>query len=89
MIGLAVNQNNINSTAGEIALSVIKDLGRASAMKSFLDRFTAQDLVTNFGFTIGDANLLKSAIADLSAINTTFNANRTFLNQLAGMGDVQ
>jgi hypothetical protein len=88
MAGLTVTNNDINITAGDIARAVAHHLNRGVNFKRFLDRFTAQNLVDQFGLTIGDANLIKSAFADLATVNATFQANRVFLDQLAGMGDV-
>lgn len=88
MIGLSVQLNDVNITAGDVCRAVTHQLNRAAAFKRFLDRFTAQDLVTTFGFVLADANTLKSAVTQLDTINTTFQANRVFIDQLAGMGDV-
>lgn len=88
MAGLPVQLNDINVTAGDICRAVAHHLNRAVNFKRFMDRFTAQDLVDKFAFTLADANLIKSAVADLAAVNATFQANRAFLDQLAGLGDV-
>lgn len=89
MVGSIVDLSTINRTAGDICYQVSHQLNRAAALKLFLDRFTAQNLVDSFGFTLGDANILKSAMTDLATINTTFAANRSFINQVAGLGDAQ
>lgn len=88
MAGLIVTASDINSTAGDIYRSLIYNMRRGANLKRFLDRFTAQQLVDNFGMTIGDANLLKSAVGEFSAIGVTFQANRVFIDQVAGLGDV-
>lgn len=88
MTGVSVQITDINSTAGDICRAVAHHLNRAVALKRFLDRFTAQNLIDTYGFTMADATILKSAFTDLAAINTTFQANRAFLDQLSGLGDV-
>ena len=88
MVGLVVSQNDINITSGDICRSLTHSLNRAMNFKRFLDRFSSAQLVSQFGFTQGDADLIKSAFTDLATINTTFQANRAFIDQLAGLGDV-
>lgn len=88
MAGLAVQITDINVTAGDICRSVTHGLNRAVNFKRFLDRFTSAQLLSQFGFTQGDADLIKSAFTDLNTINTTFQANRVFIDQLSGLGDV-
>lgn len=88
MAGLTLQGNDINSTSGDICRGVTYQLRRAVNFKRFLDRFTSAQLVTLYGLTQADADLIKSAFTDLATINTTFQANRVFLDQLAGMGDV-
>ncbi len=88
MPGTSVQISNINNTSGDICQMVTHSLNRAMAFKRFLDRYTSAQLVSTFGFVQGDADILKSAFTDLAAINTAFQANRAFLDQLAGMGDV-
>lgn len=88
MAGLAVQISDVNTTSGDICRLVTHSLNRAINFKRFLDGLTAADLVSKYGFTLADANTIKSAFADLATINTTFQANRVFLDQLSGMGDV-
>lgn len=86
--GLPVQIGDINITAGDICRAVTHHLQRAMAMKLFLDRFSSAQLVSAYGFTQGDADIIKSAFAQLATIDVSFQANRTFINQLTGMGDV-
>lgn len=88
MIGIDVQISNINNSAGDICRSTAHSLNRAMAFKRFLDRYSSAQLITAFGFSQGDADILKSAFTDLAAVNTAFQANRTFLDQLSGMGDI-
>ncbi len=88
MAGLTVTQNDINNTAGDIARALAYQLRRAVNLKRFLDRFTAGDLTTLYGLSTADANLLKSMIGELAAVNATFQAGRVFTDQVAGLGDV-
>lgn len=88
MAGLVVTQSDININSGDICRSVTHAINRAINFKRFLDRFTSAQLVSTFGFTQADADTIKSAFTDLSTINTTFQANRAFIDQLSGLGDV-
>jgi hypothetical protein len=88
MPGLPIQQSDINVTAGDICRAVTHDLNRAANFKRFLDRFSSAQLVSAFGFTQGDADIIKSAFGELAAVNTTFQTNRTFVDMLAGLGDV-
>jgi hypothetical protein len=88
MVGLPVDQGAINTTAGDIARQLQHVMIRAGEFKRFLDRFSAADLVVTFGFTLDEANLLKSAYTEAEAVRATHTANRAFLSQIAGMGAV-
>ncbi len=88
MVGIQVTIGDINTRAGVVARDVTHGINQAINMKRFLDRFTSGQLVTAFGFTQSDADILKSAFTELAAVNTTFQANRAFIDQLSGMGDV-
>ncbi len=88
MPGLNVTQTDINNTIGDICRGTIYQLRRAINFKRFTDRFTAQDMVDKFGFTLADANLIKSAVGQLAAIDVTLQANRVFIDQVDGLGDV-
>jgi hypothetical protein len=88
MPGLVVQQSDINITSGDICRSLTHALNRGIEFKRFLDRFSSAQLVSNFGFTQVDADLIKSAFTDLATVNTTFQANRAFISQLTGLGDV-
>lgn len=88
MAGLTVQGSDIQITSGDISRALAHTMNRGMAFKRFLDRFTSGQLVSIFGLVQADADLIKSAYADFATINTTFQANRLFLDQLAGLGDV-
>jgi hypothetical protein len=88
MAGLTVTASDINNSIGDISRAVTYHLRRAVNLKRFLDRYTAQNLVDIFGIPLADANLIKSAAGELDTTNTTFQANRTFVDQVAGLGDL-
>lgn len=88
MAGLIVTQVELNASVGDICRGIIYQLRRAINFKHFADRFTAQDLVDEFGISLEDANLIKSAVTELDAINTAFQSNRAFIDQLSGLGDL-
>jgi hypothetical protein len=86
--GLTIDITQINSSAGDISRAITHHINRAMAFKRFLDRFTSAQLVSTYGFVQADADLIKSAFTDLGTLNTTFQANRAFIDQLVGVGDV-
>lgn len=88
MVGIPVTINDVNGTSGDICRGVMYQLRRAKNLKRFVDRFTIPELVATFGFTVGDATLLKSAIAELDIIGTSLENNRASISQLIGLGDV-
>ncbi len=88
MAGLNVTQTDINVTAGDICRALDYQLRRATNLKRFLDAYTAQNLFDKFGIALADGNLLKSAVGELATINATFLANRSFISQIEGLGDV-
>lgn len=88
MAGLTVTATEFNTTAGSISRAITYHLRAAVNFKRYLDRFTSAQLSTQFGITTGDADLIKSAFGSLDTVNTSFQANRVFVDQLAGMGDV-
>jgi hypothetical protein len=88
MAGLIVTANDVNNTVGDISRAIDYQMRRSINLKRFLDRFTAQDLFDKFGIPLADANLIKSAVGELATINTTFQANRSFIDQVEGLGDV-
>jgi hypothetical protein len=88
MPGLVVDAAAINLQAGDVCRGVTIQIRRATAIKRFMDRFTAADLTTIYGISTADANILKSAMTELGSAITTFNANRVFIDQIAGLGDL-
>lgn len=88
MVGIQLTRGDIDTQTGVICHEVTSQINNAMAMKLFLDRFTSQDLATQFGFTVAEADIIKSAFGQMATINTVFQANRVFINQLAGMGDI-
>lgn len=89
MPGVFVSKSEINATAGDIARKLVSVMRRAASMKKFLDAYTAQSLVDNFGLTLEDANILKSAFTEFATINVTLQANDNSIKKLTGIGDVE
>lgn len=88
MAGLAITGEAINITVGDISRAIVHHMNRAIAFKRFTDRLTAADLASQFGISLADANMIKSAITELAQINATFQVNRAFIDQVSGLGDV-
>jgi hypothetical protein len=87
-VGIFVTIGDINARAGVAARDVTHAINQAMNMKRFMDRYTSAQLVTAYGGTTGDWDIVKSAFTEFGTINTTFQANRAFIDQLSGMGDV-
>ncbi|MEV4173985.1 hypothetical protein [Nonomuraea sp. NPDC049709] len=64
--GIPINQDRINTQAGAIAASVFSALQNVEEFKAWLDTISVNDLETVYGFSADDANVLKSAYADLA-----------------------
>ena len=88
MAGLVIQGSDINISAGDICRSLTTTLRRAASIKRFTDRFTSAQLVTAFGGTTGEWDIVKSAIGEMATTTATFQTNRAFVDQLAGLGDI-
>jgi hypothetical protein len=91
MAGLVVTAGNIHLQVGVNSRKVDDGLDELIELKEFFDQHTADDLVTKFGMTLADANLVKSAYnADAADAVTAFRASQhwAFMKQLMGMGSV-
>lgn len=87
-IGIPVDKSTIDISAGNMALTLERSLNDAAELKLYFDRYSAGDIATMFGYTEQEANVLKSALGEADVVRQTYLANRTFLSQLAGLGDV-
>jgi hypothetical protein len=87
-IGIPVSKESVDVSAGNMALNLERALNDAVELKLYFDRFTAAEISTMFGYTEQEANVLKSALGEADVIRQAWVANRTFLQQLAGLGDV-
>lgn len=87
-IGIPITKTSIDVAAGNMALNLERALNDAAELKLYFDRYSAPDIATMFGYTEQEANVLKSALGEADAVRATWLANRTFLQQLAGLGDV-
>jgi hypothetical protein len=95
-VGIQISQAEINNQAGALARSVFNSLENVRQFKAWLDGLSAQDLATGYGFSVGDANVLKSAFTDLgdlagifqgsAAVATLPHDYRVFAKQLLGTG---
>lgn len=87
-IGIPVDKTAIDVAAGNMALNLERALNDAAELKLYFDRYSAAEIGTMFGYTEQEASVLKSALGEADIIRQTYLANRTFLSQLAGLGDV-
>jgi hypothetical protein len=95
-VGITISKAEIDNQAGGIARSLFATLANVQHFKSWLDGLTAQNLVDNYGYTLGDANILKSAFTDMGDLAGIFNNTaavaslphdyRAFAKQLIGTG---
>lgn len=95
-VGRTISLAEINNAAGGIAGSLFATMDNITKMKAVLDGYTAQNLVDSFGFTLADANILKSAFTDMANVvalwtgvatsGTVPRDHRTFAKQLLGTG---
>jgi hypothetical protein len=71
-IGRTVTREELNNVAGSIGgllWSVMDQIGKA---KNVVDDYTAEQLVSAFGFTLADANDLKAAYSDMGQLVEIF-----------------
>lgn len=94
MAGLEVTKAELDNVAGSVARSLFNVMGNVQQVKAWLDTKTVGDLEA-LGYTTNDANVLKSAYADLAELANVFNggapahttahAFRTFAQRLIGI----
>lgn len=87
-VGLPVTKESIDANAGNVAYTLEKVFRQAAELKAYLDHYTAADLAAMFSYSETEANILKSAMGEAAAVDVTYKANKTFLSQIAGLGDV-
>jgi hypothetical protein len=95
--GLQITQADINSAAAGLSQRAFSVFADIQHFKTWLDGLSSTDLVNNYGFVLGDANILKSALTDLGDLAGVFNNSasayltgthdyRAFAKQLLGVG---
>lgn len=94
-IGIQVTKAVLDQRAGSTAQQLRQVFEQVDAIKEYLDQKTAQNLVDELGYTLQEANVVKSAWADLAQLNQLFQGAgnlpatkdfRTFVRQLWGLG---
>jgi len=87
-VGLPITKESLDANAGQIAYSLEKVFRQAAELKAYTDRYTSADLATLYGYSEQEATVLKSALGEAAAVQVTYEANKQFLTQLSGLGDV-
>jgi hypothetical protein len=87
-VGLPVTKESIDANAGNVAYQLDKVFRQAAELKAYLDHYTAADLATLFGYSESEAAILKSAFGEAAIVQASYDANKTFLTQIQGLGDV-
>lgn len=94
---VVTDQTSIKNRAGEIARTLDQVLLRAQQYKTFLDQFTDQNLIDNWGFVQADINTLRSAVSDMDQLRTIYQGTanlsvakdfRTFAKQTYPFGSI-
>jgi len=83
MIGVPVSKDSLNAKIGANAQSLKKASIGLADLKDFGDAYTAQALVDAFGFSLEEANLFKSALAEVPSVTTVVDG-LSFLSQAWG-----
>jgi hypothetical protein len=94
--GRAVNKDELNNAWGGLASSMHAVMSNVLEAKAVLDGYSSADLVSLFGFTSTDADVLKSAASDMADIAGVFAGSapartlpydyRVFAKRLLGTG---
>jgi hypothetical protein len=94
-VGAPVTLGDVNGAAGQIARQIFSATDNVKKFKGWLDSVSVADLQA-LGMSAGDANILKSAIADLADLAEIFSGGnpvatlphdyRTFSKLLIGTG---
>jgi hypothetical protein len=87
-VGLIVTKESLDANAGNIAYTLDKVFRQSAELKAYLDHYTAEDLATLYGYTDTEANVLKSAFGEAAVVQQSYDANKQFLTQIQGLGDV-
>lgn len=92
-LGQPPSKSAIDNAAGSLARALHTTLRNVAEFKSYLDTKSAEDLETEFGYTAGEAAVLKSAVADLDQLRGLYEGEanladakdfRTFAKRLFG-----
>lgn len=94
--GRAISKDEINNAWGGLSASMHAVTKNVLEAKAVLDGYSSADLVSMFGFTSTDADVLKSAASDLADLAAVFAGSspartlpydyRTFAKRLLGTG---
>ncbi len=94
-VGLFPNKGQVDSQAGQLALSLMADFTRIQELKAWMDTQSDANLIT-LGYVQAEVNTLRSAITDLNTLASIFTGTvaqgvtpydyRTFSKLLYGMG---
>ena len=68
-LGYPVAKTDVDSNAGQMALTLRNNFGAIRNFKLWLDTRTDQDLI-NLGYTAGEVSTLKSAFSDMDQLRT-------------------
>lgn len=71
-VGIVQTKADVDYRVGIVAMRVAGWFALVKDTKAWLDQFTAQNLVDNFGYTLAEANLIKSAFSDLDQLRTIY-----------------
>lgn len=83
-VGAPLNKATVNAQLGAAAQSFKRGLDELVVMFEWQEAFTAEDLET-LGFTAEEANLLKSGLGEVPAIDDAVDAT-SFLKRFWGTG---
>jgi hypothetical protein len=93
--GLPVTKSDLDRELGGTLAKLRNDLDRLARVKTYTDQKTAADLVTELGYTLDEATLVKTAAADAGQFIAIYLGQealpavkdfRTFWQRLWGLG---
>jgi hypothetical protein len=70
--GIQITKADIDQAAGTLARSQFHTASAVLQFKAWLDGLSAQDLIDDYAYSADDANMLKSAVADLADLAGIF-----------------
>lgn len=94
-VGRTISKAEVDNAVGGIAASLFATLDNVAKIKAVLDGYTAQNMVDNWGYVLGDANIVKSALTDMDKLRQIWQGTasqasntdmRAFAKQLLGTG---